>query len=137
MKQIFIAASWSRRAEVRTLAEELEYINLHIRAGWLYERELLPGPGRDRQAREFAYNDIRDIRACDIFVRLADDLSEPMVPSHIATGGRMFEQGLAYGLGKEIYVVGGHQMLYDHMPRVVHVKDKEQLKRELTPDVIQ
>jgi nucleoside 2-deoxyribosyltransferase len=134
MKQIYLAASWSRRNEARGYAEDLEQLNVCVKAQWLYEPA--PPPGQeDHHAREMAYQDIRDIRDCDVFVRLADDLSSPTVPSHLATGARMFEQGLAYGLGKEIYVVGGKQMLFDNMPRVQHVKDTIELGRKLCPSL--
>lgn len=132
MKQVYLAASYTRRNEVRTLAEELEQIGVYVKAQWLYEPPAIPGH-EDAHCREMAYTDIRDIRDCDVFVRLADDLSAPMVPSELATGARMFEQGLAYGLGKEIYVVGGHQMLFDYMPRVQHVKDTIGLRMALCP----
>ena len=136
MKQVYLAASWSRQSEARKLAEELEDADVHVKASWLYEREC-PHPAlREKHAREAGYQDIRDIYECDVFVRLADDLSQPLIPSHLATGARMFEQGLAYGLGKQIYVVGGRQMLFDYMPHVCHVRDKAQLIRELCPQIL-
>lgn len=123
---MFISASWSRRAEARKLADELQEINIPTTSTWVYAAE---GPALD-----MAYNDIRSVRDCDIFVRLADDLSSrATVPSHLATGARMFEQGLAWCLGKDIYVIGGKQMIYDNLPRVLHVKNTEEFKRALCP----
>lgn len=146
MKQVYIAASWSRRDEAREVAEELELINIYVKADWLYAKSA-PKELHDKHCTEMGYTDIRNIRDCDVFVRLADDLeaiaanfqtglqdySDMLVPSHLATGARMFEQGLAYGLGKEIYVVGKRQMLFDYMPRVSIVKDKLELMNALCP----
>jgi hypothetical protein len=125
MTQVFISAAWSRREEARKLAEEIEHDGgAFVRADWLY---------CDKPPIDSIYQDLRDLKSCDVFVRLADDLSEPTVPSHLATGARMFEQGIAWGMGAEIIVVGGKQMLYDHMRSVQHVKNTLELRSVLCP----
>jgi nucleoside 2-deoxyribosyltransferase len=140
MKRVYIAAAWSRREEALELAEELEELDVHVQAHWLYERPKRPKPSPDNREKrlcEMSYIDVADIRACDVFVRLSDDLSSPLVSSSLATGARMFEHGLAYALGKVIYIVGGKQMIHDRLPNHIHVRDKEHLKRELCPTTIQ
>lgn len=137
MKQVYIAASWSRREEARELAEELEQLDVHVKASWLYEQPEPAPDGKEKHLREMSYIDTAEVRDCDVFVRLSDDLSAPFVPSHLATGARMFEHGLAAAWGKVIYIVGGKQMIHDRLPNHIHLKDKEQLKRELCPITIQ
>lgn len=135
--RVYIAASWSRREEARELAEELEQLDVHVKADWLYERSKPAADNKEKHLREMSYRDIADVRDCDVFVRLSDDLSGPFVPSHLASGARMFEHGLAMACGKVIYIVGGKQMIHDRLPNHIHVKDKEHLKRELCPITIQ
>lgn len=139
MKRVYLAASWSRRLEVRELAADLEALNVYVQASWLYERSKprTEPENSEKSLTEMSFIDIAEVRACDVFVRIADDLSGQFVPSHLATGARMFEQGVAFALGKVIYVVGGKQMIHDRQPNVFHVKDKEHLKRELCPITIQ
>jgi hypothetical protein len=138
MKQIYIAAAWHRRLETRLLAEELEDLGIYVKADWLYHDHTPRPTDVERHMREMAYVDVAGVRNCDVFVRLADSLSGVrMVPSSWATGARMFEQGLAHAWGKIIYVVGGKQMLFDRLPNVTHVRDKEHLKRELCEFIVQ
>lgn len=126
MKQVYLSASWSRREEVRKVAEDLEGLaDIYVKCDWLWVN--------DPNEREAAYRDVRDLRDCDVFVRFSDDLSKETVPSHLATGGRMFETGLAYGLGKEMYIVGDRQNVFDHLPRVRKLASKEELFLELCP----
>ena len=132
MTQVFISAAWSRREEARKLAEDLEEQGVYVKAQWLYEKPAQPGH-EESHVIDMIYQDLRDIRDCNVFVRLADNLSEATVPSHLATGARMFEQGIAWGMSKEIIVVGGKQMIYDHMRNVQHVKDTLELRSVLCP----
>jgi hypothetical protein len=128
MRIVFIGASWSRREEARRLADDLWDHDICVNSSWLYQND-------DMSTSDCIYNDLRDLRNCDIFVRLSDDLTGPTVPSYLATGARMFEQALAYGMGKQIYVIGGKQMIYDNMPCVQHVKTEAELIRSLCPTI--
>lgn len=129
---VYLAASWSRLEEMRGVAEELALTGVEVRCRWLKEKPL-PLHGREKFHRENAINDLHDIRDCDYLVRFADDLSGGFVPSHLATGARMFEMGYAHALGRTCYVVGGTQMIFDRLANIRHVKDVEELKRELNP----
>jgi hypothetical protein len=133
MMQVFISAAWSRRDEAKALAADLEEDGVYVKARWLYERGARPGH-EERHTIDMIYQDLSDIGDCNVFVRLADDLSEPTVPSHLATGARMFEQGIAWGMAKEIIVVGGKQMIYDNMRNVQHVKNTLELRSKLCPN---
>ena len=83
-----------------------------------------------------AFTDLEDVRACDILVRFADDLSPITIPSHLGTGARHFEMGFAAALGKTLIVVGGPQNVFDFLPNVVHLKDTEALVQYLDPQEI-
>lgn len=129
--RVAIGASWSRKEEVKALVAELVAMGVQVACHWCeepifphYERKYLVERGLD---------DLRDIRDCDYFVRLGDDLSGPFISSGLATGGHHFETGFAFALGKVIVVVGGHQNIFDWFPTIVHVKDNAELKRLLSP----
>lgn len=76
---------------------------------------------------ENAYADLRAIRECDALVRFTD------IGGSSATGGKDFETGYAFALGRPIYVVGGRQNIFDYLPNFIHVKDEAELLRLLSP----
>ncbi len=133
--RLYLAAAWTRKKEIREVAEELnklcpEFLFVHSR--WLEEQgEAYGGTKGTSTATERAQTDIDDVAAADMLVRFTDDLTSEFVPSRLASGARMFEMGYAYALGKEIVVVGGVQPIFDHLPRIVHVKDVDELKQYL------
>lgn len=129
----YLAASWSRRDEILQASRELNAIDVMAWCHWLHDEDEMPTHGQEKFLRENALCDVNDVSDCDVFVRFSDDLTSALVPSHLATGGRMFEMGLAYALGKPIYVVGGKQNIFDRLPNIIHVKDFAHLKRELSP----
>jgi hypothetical protein len=102
------------------------------------------GNGQFEMRRFRAQQDKDDVIESDTIVRFSDDLTPQMVPSYLATGSRMTEVGIVLGwmaamehVGyvyhqKKILVVGGFQPIFDYLPEVTHLKDVEELKRELT-----
>lgn len=133
--KVYLAASWSRRIEMQSIAAILRSMGVEVNSRWLKEQD---GPvhGREKHRRETALIDVADVKSCDALVRFSDDLSGVFVPAHLATGARMFETGMAYSLGKPIYVVGGKQNVFDSLPNIIHVKDVDALTRELCPQEI-
>src|SRR6266576_1102637 len=119
----YLAAAWSRQAEVRQYAYILRAEGIEVTSRWLDEREALDPRDRERHRRETALIDIQDVRRADVLVRFTDDLSQPTVPSGLATGARMFEMGLAWAEGIPVVVVSGHQQVFDWLPGVTHVKN--------------
>jgi hypothetical protein len=128
---VYLAAAYSRKFEMYNLKQELESMGVHVTSRWT--EEVVPLTDKEKWYRINAYMDKEDVLAADVFVRFTDDLSGPTVPSRLATGSRMYEQGLADGAGKTIIVVGGNQCLFDHLPSVIHLKDAGELKRFLSP----
>lgn len=130
--KLYLAAAFSRQQEMRDYADELEGMGLHVTSRWLTEPPK-PLVGQQKFLRDRALDDVADIRGCDVLVRFTDDLSASTIPSQLATGGKMFETGLAYSLAKTVYIVGGHQNIFDNLPGIQHVKDFGELKRTLSP----
>ncbi len=131
--RVYLAAAWSRQAEVRLYANVLRAEGIEVTSRWLEEREAIDPRDRERHRRETALIDIQDVRAADALVRFTDDLSQPTVPSGLATGARMFEMGLAWAEGIPVVVVGGRQQVFDFLPNVVHLKDFTELVNFLSP----
>jgi len=129
---LYLAASWSRQAEIRKISEELNGLEgIHVNSRWLEERTYSPTDRshKDRFRRLRAEEDVADVAAADVLVRFTDDMSAKTVPVSLISGARMFEMGYAYALGKTIVVVGGHQPIFDYLPSIVHVKDLQELKK--------
>ena len=132
--KIYLAAAWSRRYEIEVVAERLKALGIEITSRWLQEEKNmqqaigknLSAPS-DRFLRERAYTDLEDVDAADAIVRFSDDLSQSIVPSHLASGARMFEFGYAKAKGKTLFVVGGKQNVFDRLQEVIHVKDVDEL----------
>ena len=139
--KVYLAASWSRQAEMKKLSSELIALGIEVTSRWLEEKEAERPEDRAKHNRENALQDVNDVRAADILVRFTDEfvkfdnpelLQNMLVRAHLATGGRMFECGLAWAEGKTIVVVGGAQNVFDMLPNVVHLPDVEELKKFLS-----
>jgi hypothetical protein len=130
--KIYLAAAWSRRDEIAAVADQLmeQIPGIEITARWLWEPTVLGSKivRGNRFRRRRAQEDVADVRKADILVRFSDDLSGATVPAKLATGSRMFEQGLAYAEGKRIVVVGGNQPIFDYLPEIVHLRHVDELK---------
>ena len=127
--RLYLAASYSRKEEIRKIADELIAMGFKVRARWLYEPDAQLSPStRYEFLRSRAEIDVEDVMACEVLVRFSDDLSAPTVPSHLATGSRMFEMGLAWANSKPVVVVGGNQCVFDYLNSITHVKDVGELK---------
>jgi len=132
---IYIAAAWSRREEMKRLAIELEQAipGLIVNARWIKidPTDQTFWQRTDRENTRLAIEDRDDATAADVLVRFTDDLTAKMVPSKLATGSRMVEMGMALQAHIPVIVVGGKQNLFDCLPEVRHVKNVMSLRRLL------
>lgn len=138
--KIYLAAAWSRKNEIASLAQELNKIpGIEVNARWLHEPTTGVVSGQEsyggsdvfqfRQAR--ALYDVEDVTDSDMLIRFTDDLSGAFVPARLASGARMFEMGLAYAQKKPIVVVGGFQPIFDYLPGIIHLRCPAELKQFL------
>ena len=120
--KVYLAAAFSRKDEIKQVAEELRERGITITSRWLDEPTY---PAYDINHAEFlrqrAQIDLADINEADILIRFSDDLSFSLIPSHLATGSRMGEMMWALAHGKKVYVVGGHQCIFDWLPEITHL----------------
>lgn len=137
MLKVYLAASFSRQAEMRLIAARLVEVGVEITSRWLFESQgMKHGNARRKFMMRCALTDLEDVRVADILVRFTDDLTSITVPSHLATGARHFETGFAYALGKPIIIVGGQQNVFDFLSNVTHVKNEDELIQFLNPEEI-
>ncbi len=135
--QLYLAAAWSRKKEVRAVADELNTIpGLYVHSRWLLDPDEAYGKSRGPvPPEERAAVDVQDVRDADILVRFTDDMTKEFVSTRLITGARMFEMGLAYAIGKKIVVVGGIQPIFDYLPEIVHVPNVDELKQYLISEI--
>lgn len=109
--KLYIAAPWVRQSETRDRAEQLKSLGIEVTSRWLTEDPEAEQTPTYQQER--ALIDLEDIRAADYFVLLAEHDSR--------TGGKHFETGYAYAIGKRVLVVGRHENVFHHLPEIVYV----------------
>lgn len=111
--KIYLAGRFERQAELRVLADELVAHGHQVTSAWLGAAGLsLSDPVK---ARVWAERDLFDVRAADVYLLISDDV--------LGRGGKDWEGGYAYALGKRIVVVGPRAHVFHYAFGVTHVKD--------------
>jgi len=148
--KVYLAAAWSRRAEIEEVAVRLRKLGVEVTSNWLTEEKAQQTGAKEKFLRDRAYLDIRDVDEADAIVRFTDDLSIydlfAFKPSRFSvaeiiaklkaliSGARHFEFGYAKARGKTLYVVGGKQNVFDRLDGIVHLKDVDELCHVLSQE---
>jgi nucleoside 2-deoxyribosyltransferase len=116
--KIYLAARYSRRDEMRSVAQRLAGAGFAVTSRWLYEDKPLQtklGDDSPQFYTETARIDLDDINRADTVVFFAED-------PHVGTprGGRHVEFGYALGAGKRMVVIGGAENIFHYLPNVKH-----------------
>ena len=123
---VYLAASFPRKSEVGELASRLQHHhNYRVVSTWTSQREGYDAYDKrtsDKQRKEIAVRDCRQIEAADVLVELTDEPDKSL--SH---GGRAAEVGYALAKGKHVIVVGHPEHVFHWHPHVVHVADEKEL----------
>lgn len=119
--KIYLAAPYQRKDFINLLATELRKLGLEVTSSWLNEphsSNTQPQELTEEKRREYAIQDVIDIRRADIFVLFTD-------PSKTITrAGRHVEFGIALERGMPIYVIGSErENLFHYYPGVMHFAD--------------
>lgn len=122
--KVYLAARYSRRNEMRSVARRLYDAGIGTTSQWLFENCALdhhldefPGDLNSKTAQV----DLDDIRKADTLVFFAED-PEVGVPR----GGRHFECGYAFAIGKRVVCIGGPENVFLYMPTIVHFPTLEE-----------
>ena len=91
---IYMAARYTRQREILGYARQLEPMGHFITSRWLTQNE------RGMDEADIAERDVADVRLARTLIYFSE------APRAASRGGRIFEMGLAFGLGHAMYVVG-------------------------------
>lgn len=136
--KVYLAAAWSRRAEIEEVAVRLRKLGVEVTSNWLTEEKAQQTGAKEKFLRDRAYLDLEDVARADAIVRFTDpevfDFSLTPIPRALLSGARMVEFGYAKALGKTLYVVGGKQNVFDRLDGIVHLKDVDELCHVLSQE---
>jgi len=106
--KIYLAALYSRMDDMRECAAKLRAKGHEITAQWI------TGIGATKEtAAEAAIMDLDDVKRADAIIFFAQSKG-----SFNKGGGRHFEFGYAYALGKRCFVVGELEQVFCNLPDV-------------------
>jgi hypothetical protein len=130
--KIYLASRYSRRVQMRDLAEELRRMGHEVATRWL-DTEWANRPDQSSAAppeyrEKYALIDLEDVRAADWVINFTE------APGDGSRGGRHVEFGLAVAWGKRVIVVGHRENLFHHLPCVEFYEDPTDLLGALGPD---
>lgn len=116
--KVYLAARFKRQAEMRALADEFVAAGFQVTSTWLGAEGL--SLGDPAKAAIWADRDLFDIRAADAYVLISDEV--------LGHGGKDFEGGYAYALGKRVVVVGPRAHVFHHLAHVHHIQSVAELR---------
>lgn len=104
--KIYIAALYAKRFELLEFAQQLKELGHEITAQWLYN-----GEEKKETYREAALMDVEDVDRADTLIFIGQPCG-----SENRGGGRWFEFGMAYALGKRLIAILDHSGSGPHHP---------------------
>lgn len=127
--RIYLAAKYSRRAELIGYARRLAKIGHEVKARWLSEDHDLPPGGDPATGLRFAEDDIEDCSLADCVISFTEEPGNPRAGRN--RGGRHVEFGIALSLrrfsgfegdGPRLIVVGWRENVFHYAPEVEYFK---------------
>lgn len=110
---VYMAARWSRRAEVEGYAANLRSAGHGVTSRWLtdpqHRMEMVDGTDVQAFNAELAMHDVIDVAAADVLVYFSPGGTR---------GGCHVEFGMALALGKPIYLVGEREHVFTWLPAI-------------------
>lgn len=123
---VYVAGMFSMKEYCKKQAAILSSHGFVVTSRWIYETvphnvtmKNLP----DEYHKETAAADIEDIKHAEYFVQFVPTDTE-LVDTPVrfaARGGRHWEMGYAYALGKKIIVIGPKENIFHYLPGVIHL----------------
>lgn len=120
----YLAARYSRRAELISVMHRLEAMGQPVTSRWLREEHYCGDKDmleRTFGPQRFAIDDYQDVWAATGLILFTDPLRTP------TRGGKQVELGLALAWSKRIIIVGPPENVFHHMPACTHVADTQEL----------
>lgn len=138
--KIYLAARYGRRAEIAKYGEKIESLGHTVTSRWLKGLHTLPDgvtlekkvermdPEVQQKIEEYAIEDVVDVLESDLVISFTETGPTPR-------GGRHVEFGIAYAVGKKLWVVPGRENIFHWLPKVESMTWPEALERLAAPDV--
>lgn len=123
--KIYLAGRYERRLELVDIAKELKSFGHEITSRWL------DGSHDNADPKECATIDLDDIDAADAILLI----SENGANTH-SRGGRHFEFGYAYALGKTMILFGKEEGVFHYLPEVNVISEGPTGPHHLDPLII-
>ena len=124
--KIYLAARYSRHAELQSYAKTLEEVGHTITSRWIKGGHQINDEGLSDVAKEeerirFALEDIEDLDAADVIINFTE---KPR--STNSRGGRHVEMGYALGTkAKVVVVIGPRENVFHCLPKVLYFPNWE------------
>lgn len=112
--KVYIAAKWARRFVMREVSHAIVAEGHVVTSRWLWQ----DADENEKEWTEGALMDVGDVRAADVCLTYPEEYR-----SKNTGGGRHFEFGLAYGLGKKLIIVGKPEIIFHHLPGISICED--------------
>lgn len=133
--KIYLAARYSRNAEMRGVRDVLQALGYEVTSRWIDQHggNLLESIVAEQLNAEpeacskYAEIDVADLKAADIVISFTS-------ASGGGKGGRHIEFGLALGLGKRLIICGPRENVFHTLSAVEWYPDGPRLVMALTPD---
>lgn len=103
---IYLAARWSRREELRQYATALTNLGHHVTSRWLYTER--------SAAQNQCLMDLEDLFHAECCLNFTENPDA----KPCQRGGRHVEFGLALSSGKRVVVIGPRENIFHHHPRI-------------------
>lgn len=119
-RTVYLAARYSRRAELCRYREQLESLGFLVTSRWLNGNHQISDDGLSAEARReererFATEDFHDLRSAAICISFTE-----APRSSNSRGGRHVEFGIAVAIGSRCMVVGPRENVFHCLPCVEH-----------------
>ena len=130
--KIYLAARYSRLEEVLENAEELMLAGHEVTSRWIFgshewsraeqaaQAEFTDVP---LEAQKFALDDVNDVQDAEMVICFSDPPRDK--PQR---GGKHFEFGVAWSMGKECVVVGPRENVFHCLPEITHYSSWKEFK---------
>lgn len=115
MYKIYLAAKFARQDEMKKVREILSEAGFEVTSRWLDEitmdaKTVTPGDFKAELNEHVALVDLVDIRRADAFLTFTEPNG-----SQNKGGGRHWEMGYAYAMGKRIIAIGEKEIVFHYM----------------------
>ena len=108
----YVAASFARKEEVLKFLDDPRWYG-YITSSWLNSECKFDNKiGYTPDGKSRAMVDLKEVKNCDVLILFAEPLGKN------ARGGKHFESGYAYCLGKIIVIIGREEHIFHNLDRI-------------------